>query len=143
MVSVNVALSTYKIMSPDLKRMDNGYKLKIMGRIVLFISVMPVFLSYLYCITNHSLKNLLNRFRRSRSRSPPPDFPPSRHRAVSSSFSVEPPVPFPFPPAPPSHRITIMSRSTACACPTAIVSAARVPSFLFSYFVQIHFISLF
>jgi hypothetical protein len=38
MVSVNVALSTYKIISPDLKRMDNDCKLKIMGRIVLFIS---------------------------------------------------------------------------------------------------------
>jgi hypothetical protein len=122
-------------------------------------SVTPVFLSYLNCITNHSLKNLLNLFRRSSSRSPPPDFSPSRHHAVSSSFSMEPPVPFPFPPAPPSRRITIVSRSAACACPAVIVDAARVsPLFFshilfksilflssnfFSYFVQIHFISLF
>jgi hypothetical protein len=111
-------------------------------------SVTPAFLSYLNCITNHSLKNLLNLFRRSSSRSPPPDFPPSQHRAVSSSFSAEPLVPFPFPPAPPSHRITIVSRSAAIVgaarvCPAVIVGAARVHSFLFSYFVQIHFISLF
>jgi hypothetical protein len=38
MVSVNVTLSTHKIVSLDLKRMDNGCKLKIMGRIVLFMS---------------------------------------------------------------------------------------------------------
>jgi hypothetical protein len=89
--------------------------------------VTPVFLSYLNCITNHLLKNLLNLFRRSSSRSPPPDFPPSRHHAVSSSFSVEPPVPFPFPPAPrpvasPScrgrPRAPARPRSSVpCACP--------------------------
>jgi hypothetical protein len=38
MVSVNVTLSTHKIVSPDLKRIDNGCKLKIIGRIVLFMS---------------------------------------------------------------------------------------------------------
>jgi hypothetical protein len=94
---------------------------------------MPVFLSYLNCITNHSLKNLLNLFRRSSSRSPPPDFPPSRHRTVSSSFSAEPPVPFPFPPALPSRCITIMSRSAAYACPAAIVGAAHVSPLFFSH----------
>jgi hypothetical protein len=36
--------------------------------------VTPAFSFYLNCITNHSLKNLLNLFRRSSSRSPPPDF---------------------------------------------------------------------
>jgi hypothetical protein len=100
---------------------------------VLHHSVTPAFLSCLNCITNHSLKNLLNLFRRSSSRSPPPDFPLSRHRAVSSSFSVEPPVPFSFPPAPLSRRITIMSRSAACACPAAIVSVARVSPLFFSH----------
>jgi hypothetical protein len=102
-----------------------------------------VFLSYLNCITNHSLKTLLNLFRRSSSRSPPPDFPLSRHRTVSSSFSVELPVPFPFPPAPPSHRITILSRLAACACPAAIVGAARVSPLFFSHilFKSILFLS--
>jgi hypothetical protein len=88
--------------------------------------VTPAFLSYLNCVTNHSLKNLLNLFRRLSSRSPPPDFLPFRHRAVSSSFSVEPPAPFPFPLAPPSRYITIVSWSAACAYPAAIVGAARV-----------------
>jgi hypothetical protein len=105
--------------------------------------VTPVFLSYLNCITNHLLKNLLNLFRRSSSRSPPPDFPPSRHRAVYSFLSAEPPVPFPFPPAPPSRRITIVSRSAACACPAAIVGAAHVSPLFFSHilFKSILFLS--
>jgi hypothetical protein len=105
--------------------------------------VTPAFLSYLNCITNHSLKNLLNLFGRSSSRSPPPDFPPSRHRAVSSSFSVEPPVPFPLPPAPPSRRITIVSWSAACACLAAIVGAARASPVFFSHilFKSILFLS--
>jgi hypothetical protein len=105
--------------------------------------VTPIFLSYLNCITNHSLKNLLNLFRRSSSRSPPPDFPPSRHRAISSSFSAEPPIPFPFPPAPPSRRITIVSRSVTCAYPAAIVAAARVSPLFFSHilFKSILFLS--
>jgi hypothetical protein len=104
---------------------------------------MPIFLSYLNGITNHSLKNLLNLFRRLSSRSPPPDFPPFRHRAVSSSFSAEPPVPFPFPLAPPSHHITIVSRSAACTCPAAIVGAARVSPLFFSHdlFKSILFLS--
>jgi hypothetical protein len=102
-----------------------------------------VFLSYLNCVTNHSLKNLLNLFRRLSSRSPPPDFPPFRHRAVSSSFSVEPPIPFPFPLALPSRYITIVSRSAACACPAAIVGAARVSPLFFSHilFKSILFLS--
>jgi hypothetical protein len=105
--------------------------------------VMSAFLSYLNCITNHSLKNLLNLFRRSSSQNPPPDFLPSRHRAVSSSFSAEPPVPFPFPPAPPSHRITIGSRSATCACPATIVGATRVSPLFFSHilFKSILFLS--
>jgi hypothetical protein len=89
---------------------------------------MPAFLSYLNCITNHSLKNLLNLFRRLSSRSPPSDFPPFRHRAVSSSFSAELPVPFPFPLALPSRYITIVSWSAA------IVGAARVSLFSFLIF---------
>jgi hypothetical protein len=105
--------------------------------------VTPAFLSYLNCITNHSLKNLLNLFYHLSSRSPPLDFPPFRHRAVSSSFSVEPPVPFPFPLAPPSRCITIVSRSATCACPAAIVGAARVSPLFFSHilFKSILFIS--
>jgi hypothetical protein len=99
----------------------------------MLVPVMHAFLSFLNCITNHLLKKLLNLFRGSSSRSPPPDFRPSRHLAVSSSFSVEPPVPFPFPPAPPSRRITIVSRSAACACPAATVSAARVSPLFFSH----------
>jgi hypothetical protein len=77
------------------------------------------------------------------SRSPPPDFPSFRHRAVSSSFSVEPPVPFPFPLAPPSHCITIMSRSAACTYLAAIVGAARVSPLFFSHilFKSILFLS--
>jgi hypothetical protein len=105
--------------------------------------VTPAFLSYLNCVTNHSLKNLLNLFRRLSSRSPPPDFPPFRHRAVPSSFSTEPPIPFPFPLAPPSHYITIMSRSAACACPAVIVGATRVSPLFFShiFFKSILFLS--
>jgi hypothetical protein len=94
---------------------------------------MPAFLSYLNCITNHSLKNLLNLFHRLSSRSPPPDFPPSRHRAVSSSFFAELPVPFPFPPALPSRRITIVSRSAPSACPAVIVGAAHVSPLFFPH----------
>jgi hypothetical protein len=97
---------------------------------LIFLPVTPAFLSYLNCVTNHSLKNLLNLFRRLSSWSPPPNFPPFRHRAVSSSFVAEPLVPFPFPPTLPSRYITIMSRSAACAGPAATVSAARV-SYLF------------
>jgi hypothetical protein len=105
--------------------------------------VTPVFLSYLNCITNHSLKNLLNLFRRLSSRSPPPDFPPFRHHAVSSYFSAEPPVPFPFPLALPSCYITIVSRSAACACPAMIVGAVRVSPLFFSHilFKSILFLS--
>jgi hypothetical protein len=94
---------------------------------------MPAFLSYLNCITNHLLKNLLNLFRHLSSRSPPPNFPPFRHRAVSSSFSAEPPVPFPFPLAPPSRHIIIVSLSAACACPATIIDAARVSPLFFSH----------
>jgi hypothetical protein len=102
--------------------------------------VTPAFLSYLNYITNHSLKNLLNLFRRL---SPPPNFPPFRHRAVSSSFSAEPPAPFPFPPTLPSRYITFVSRSAACACPAATVSAARVFYLFFSHilFKSILFLS--
>jgi hypothetical protein len=77
------------------------------------------------------------------SRSPPPDFPPFRHHAVSSSFSAEPSVPFPFPLAPPSCCITIMSRSAACACSVAIVGTARVSPLFFSHilFKSILFLS--
>jgi hypothetical protein len=105
--------------------------------------VTPTFLSYLNYITNHSLKNLLNLFRRLSSQNPPPDFSPSRHRAVSSSFSLEPPVPFPFPLAPLSRHITIVSRSAACACPAVIVGAARVSPLFFSHilFKSILFLS--
>jgi hypothetical protein len=105
--------------------------------------VMPVFLSYLNCITNSLFKNLLKLFRRLSSRSPPPDFPPFRHRAVSSSFSAEPPIPFPFPLAPSSRYITIVSRSTTCACPAMIVGAARVSPLFFSHilFKSILFLS--
>jgi hypothetical protein len=39
--------------------------------------VTPAFLSYLNCITNHSIKNLLNLFLCSSSRSPPLDLLPS------------------------------------------------------------------
>jgi hypothetical protein len=107
------------------------------------IFVTPAFLSYLNCVTNPSLKNLLNLFRRLSSRSPPLDFPPFQHRVVSSSFFVEPPVPLPFPLAPPSRYITIVSRSAACACPTAIVSAARMSYLFFSHilFKSILFLS--
>jgi hypothetical protein len=105
--------------------------------------VTPAFLSYLNCINNHSLKNLLNLFCSLSSRSPPPDFPPFRHRAVSSSFSTEPPVPFPFPLAPPSRYITIVSWSAACACPTVIVGVAHVSPLFFSHilFKSILFLS--
>jgi hypothetical protein len=101
------------------------------------------FLSYLNCITNHSFKKLLNLFRCLISRSPPPDFPPFRHRAVSSSFSAEPPVPFPFPLAPLSCHVTIVSRSAACTCLAAIVGAARVSPLFFSHilFKSILFLS--
>jgi hypothetical protein len=77
------------------------------------------------------------------SRSPPHDFPPFRHRADSSSFSAEPPVPFPFPLAPPSRCITIVSRSAACACPAAIIGAARMSPLFFSHilFKSILFLS--
>jgi hypothetical protein len=56
---------------------------------------------------------------------------------------VEPPVPFPFPPAPPSHRITIVSWSAACACLAAIIGAARVSPLFFSHilFKSILFLS--
>jgi hypothetical protein len=106
-------------------------------------SVTPAFLSYLNCITNHSLKNLLNLVRRLSSRSPPLDFPPFRHRAVSSSFFAEPPVPFPFPLAPPSRYITIVLRSAACAYPATVVGAARVSPLFFSHilFKSILFLS--
>jgi hypothetical protein len=100
-----------------------------------------MFLSYLNCITNHSLKKLLNLFRRSSSRSPPPIF---RHPDIAqSSFSAEPPVPLLFPPAPTSRHITIVSRSAACACPVAIVGAARMSSLFFSHilFKSILFLS--
>jgi hypothetical protein len=95
--------------------------------------VTPAFLSYLNCTTNHSLKNLLNLFSCSSSRSPPPNFSPSRHRAVL--FFRGAPIPFPFPPAPPSRRITIVSRSAACAFPAAIVGAARMSPLFFSFLI--------
>jgi hypothetical protein len=105
--------------------------------------VTPAFLSYLNCVTNHSLKILLNLFRRLSFRSPPPDFPPFRHRIVSSSFSTEPPTPFPFRLAPPSRYITIVPRSATCACPAAIAGAARVSYLFFSHilFKSILFLS--
>jgi hypothetical protein len=55
---------------------------------------------------------------------------------------VEPPVPFPFPLAP-SRCITIVSWSAACACPAAIVGAARVSPLFFSHilFKSILFLS--
>jgi hypothetical protein len=46
--------------------------------------VTPAFLSYLNCITNHSLKNL---FRRLSSRSPPPDF---RRSDIAQSLPLFP-----------------------------------------------------
>jgi hypothetical protein len=109
----------------------------------LLTSVTPAFLSYLNCVINPSLKNLLYLFCRLSSQSPPPDFPPFRHRVVSSSFSAEPPVPFPFPLAPLSRYITIVSRSAACACPAAIVGAARVSYLFYSHilFKSILFLS--
>jgi hypothetical protein len=105
--------------------------------------VTPTFLSYLKCVTNRSLKNLLNLSRRLSSRSSPPDFPLFRHCAVSSSFFAEPPVPFPFPLAPPSRYITIVSRLAACTYLAAIVGAARVSYLFFSHilFKSILFLS--
>jgi hypothetical protein len=107
-----------------------------------FLYVMPMFISYLNCITNHSLKNLLNLFCRSSSRSPPPDFPLSRHRAVLFFRRAAHPFSFSTGPTVPSHHhrvavgsVRLPGRDHRCR--------ARVPSFLFSYFVQIHFISLF
>jgi hypothetical protein len=104
--------------------------------------VVPMFLSYLNCITNHLLKNLLNLFRRLSSQSLPPDFPPSRHHAVLFFRGAAHPFSFSTGPTVPSHhhrvvvgRVRLPGRDRWCH--------TRVLSFLFSYFVQIHFISLF
>jgi hypothetical protein len=106
----------------------------------LYLTVMLAFFIYLNCITNHLLKYKL--FRRSSSRSLPPDFPPSRHRAVLFFRGAAHPFSFSTSPAAPSHhhrvavgRVRLLGRDRRFR--------ARVPSFLFSYFVQIHFISLF
>jgi hypothetical protein len=50
MVSINVALSTHQMMSPNLKCMNNSYKFKIMCRIVLFMSP-----ECSRCISNYSV----------------------------------------------------------------------------------------
>jgi hypothetical protein len=75
------------------------------------------------------------------SRSPPPDFPPFRHRAVSSSFSTKLPLPFPFPLAPPSRCITIMSRSRAPTRPRSSMSRACPLFFSHILFKSILFLS--
>jgi hypothetical protein len=96
--------------------------------------IMLAFLSYLNCVTNTSLKNFLNLFRRLSSRSPPPDFLPYQHRAVSSSFSAELPVPLPFPLAPlPVTSPSCRDRPRAPAWPQS--SAPRAcPIFSFLIF---------
>jgi hypothetical protein len=107
-------------------------------------SVMPAFLSYLNYITNHSIKNLLILF-------PPLELPKptSQFSAVLTFRSLflffrgaAHPFSFSTGPAVPLHphrvvvgRVRLPGRARWCR--------ARVPSFLFSYFVQIHFISLF
>jgi hypothetical protein len=104
---------------------------------------MPAFLSYLNCVTNPSLKNLLNLFRRLSSRSPPPDFPTVPTSRSLFLFFRRAARPFSFSTSPavllhhhrvPVGRVRLPGRDRR--------RHAHVLSFLFSYFVQIHFISL-
>jgi hypothetical protein len=98
------------------------------------VAVTPAFLSYLNCISNHSLKNILNLFRRSSCRNPPPIFRHPDNRAVLFFCGATRPFSFSTGPAIPSHhhhvavgRVRLPGRDRRCR--------ARVPSFLFSYFV--------